>query len=261
MSVITSFILLVIVGICAGITSAAAGLASLISYPSLLAMGLPPVIANVTSSYSTVASGYSSVFASARELRNNRKQMWLMVPVVLIGSVIGAVLLFTIPGKFFQDLVPFCIGIAGIILLFPHRAQQAHSNLAKNTQALSHSRFHRVLAWVGIFLVGLYAGYFNSGAGVMMLTLLTVVNRQQSFAINNALKNVTMTATNTMAVIIFFFEAGIHWNYVIPLFIGNILGGILGPIIVRHLPGRLMQVIVGIGALVLAVSLVIRNVM
>ncbi|MCH3921447.1 sulfite exporter TauE/SafE family protein [Limosilactobacillus sp.] len=261
MSGLTFFALLVVVGICAGITSAAAGLASLISYPSLLALGLPPVIANVTSSYSTVASGYSSVFASARELRHNRKQMWLMIPVVLVGSMIGAVLLFTLPSKYFKELVPFCIGAAGIVLLFPHRPRQARPELVQNSRAFGRSRLHRALAWVGIFLVGLYAGYFNSGAGVMMLTLLTVVNSQQSFAINNALKNVTMTATNTMAAIIFFLEAGIHWNYVIPLFLGNILGGILGPIIVRHLPGRLMQIIVGIGALVLAVSLVIRNMM
>lgn len=95
----------------------------------------------------------------------------------------------------------------------------------------------------------------------MMLTLLTVVNRQQSFAVNNALKNVAMTATNTMAAIIFAIEAVIYWQYVLPLFVGNILGGVLGPIIVRRLPGRLMQIIVGSGALILAVSLVIRNMM
>lgn len=95
----------------------------------------------------------------------------------------------------------------------------------------------------------------------MMLTLLTVVNRGQSFAVNNALKNVAMTATNTMAAIIFAIETAIRWHYVLPLFIGNIIGGILGPIIVRHLPGRLMQIIVGAGALILAVSLVIRNMM
>ena len=93
----------------------------------------------------------------------------------------------------------------------------------------------------------------------MMLTLLSVVNRQKTFAVNNALKNVAMTVTNTIAVIIFAFETTIEWNYVIPLFIGNIIGGALGPVIVRRLPGRLMQIIVGVGALILALSLVVRN--
>ena len=70
-----------------------------------------------------------------------------------------------------------------------------------------------------------------------------------------------MAATNTIAAIIYAIEAAIYWQYVLPLFVGNILGGILGPIIVRRLPGRLMQVIVGAGALILAVSLIVRNVM
>lgn len=261
MSELVSIILLIIIGILAGITSAAAGLASLVSYPSLLAMGLSPVMANVTSCFSTVASGYSSVVASAKELRNNRKQMWIMIPVVLTGSIIGALLLFALPSKWFQDLVPICIGAAGVILIMPHKPRQAHPELVKNSQAFGRSRLHRFLAWVGTFIVGIYSGYFNAGAGVMMLTLLTVVNRSQTFAVNNALKNVAMTATNTMAAIIFAIEAVIYWQYVLPLFVGNILGGILGPIIVRHLPGRLMQIIVGAGALILAVSLIIRNVM
>lgn len=261
MSGITFFILLVVIGIVAGIISAAAGLASLVSYPALLAMGLPPVLANVTSAWSTVGSAYSSIAASTKELRNDRKQMWMIIPLVFVGAIIGAFLLFALPGKLFQELVPFCIGIAGVILLFPHRPRQAQEVMAANTQSLGKSRLYNALTVIGVFLVGIYAGYFNAGAGVLMLTLLSVVNRQKTFAVNNALKNVAMTVTNTIAVIIFAFETTIKWNFVIPLFIGNIVGGILGPIIVRHLPGRLMQILVGVGALILAVSLVARNFM
>lgn len=261
MSGISFFVVLVIIGILAGVISAAAGLASLISYPALLMMGLSPVTANVTSAWSTVGSAYSSIAASTKELHNDRRQMWLIIPLVFTGAVIGAFLLFALPGKWFQELVPFCIAVAGVILLFPHRARQAQPEMAANTHSLGKNRLYTALTVVGIFLIGVYAGYFNAGAGVMMLTLLTVVNRQKTFAVNNALKNVAMTVTNTIAVIIFAFETNIQWDYVIPLFIGNILGGILGPIIVRHLPGRLMQTLVGIGALILAVSLVVRNLM
>lgn len=253
------YLLMIVIGVVAGIINAAAGLASLVSYPSLLVMGLPPVIANVTSAYSTIASGYSSIFASTKELKNNRRQMWVIIPLVLVGAIIGAILLFALPGKFFQDLVPICIGLAGIILLFPHHPRQAHGEMAKNSRLFGRSLWQRFWSLTGIFLIGVYAGYFNAGAGVMMITLLTVINRQQGFAVNNALKNVAMTVTNTMAVIIFALESPIHWQYVIPLFIGNILGGILGPIIVRHLPGRLMQCLVGAGALILTVYLTIRN--
>lgn len=261
MSGITFFILLVVIGIVAGIISAAAGLASLVSYPALLALGLPPVMANVTSAWSTVGSAYSSIAASTKELRNDRKQMWMIIPLVFIGAIIGAVLLFALPGKLFQELVPFCIGAAGVILLFPHRPRQAQPEMVANAQSLGKHQIYNILTVIGVFLVGIYAGYFNAGAGVLMLTLLSVVNRQKTFAVNNALKNVAMTVTNTIAVIIFAFETTIEWNFVIPLFIGNILGGILGPIIVRHLPGRLMQILVGVGALILAISLIVRNFM
>lgn len=259
MSGITFFITLVIVGVLAGIVSAAAGLASLISYPALLMMGLPPVMANVTSAWSTVGSAYSSIAASTKELRHDKRQMWLIVPLVFVGAVLGAILLFTLPGKFFQELVPFCIGIAGLILIFPHRPRQAQEAMAANSHSLGRHPLYTALTALGIFLVGVYAGYFNAGAGIMMLTLLAVVNRQKNFAVNNALKNVAMTVTNTIAVIIFAFETTIEWNFVIPLFIGNIVGGILGPIIVRRVPSRLMQIIVGCGALVLAISLLVRN--
>lgn len=259
MSGIMFFVLLLVIGVAAGIVSAAAGLASLVSYPSLLALGLPPVMANVTSAWSTIGSAYSSIAASSKELRNDRKQMWLIIPIVFVGAIIGALLLFALPGKLFQELVPFCIAIAGIIIMFPHRPRQAQAAMAANSQSLGRNRLYTLLTMIGVFLVGVYAGYFNAGAGVMMLTLLSVVNRQKTFAVNNALKNVAMTVTNTIAVIIFAFETTIEWKFVIPLFIGNILGGYLGPIIVRHLPGRLMQIVVGIGSLILAVSLVVRN--
>lgn len=93
----------------------------------------------------------------------------------------------------------------------------------------------------------------------MELTLLTVVNQQETFAVNNALKNVAMTLANTVSWIVYAIKAPIYWSYVLPLMVANIIGGYLGPIIVCHVPGRLMEIIVGIGSLILTVSLVARN--
>ena len=242
-----AFILLLLgVGVLSGIISAAAGLASLVSYPSLLALGLPPVMANVTSAFSTITGNYSSVFASFKELQHNRRQLWIILPLVFAGSVIGAFMLFAVPSKWFANLVPLCIALAGIILLFPHRPKQSTGTMVGNSKLFGKSRISQFFSIIGIFIVGIYSGFFNAGAGV---------------AVNNALKNVAMTVTNTTSWIVFAIETTIYWNYVIPLMIGNVIGGYLGPIIVRHLPGRLMQVLVGIGSLILAVSLVIRNLM
>lgn len=261
MSGLIFFVALVIIGIVAGIISAAAGLASLITYPSLLIMGLPPVMANVTSAFSTVTGNISSVFASVKELKGNRQQLWIILPLVFVGAILGAILLFALPSKLFAELVPLCIAAAGMILLFPHHPKQAAPTMAGNSRLFGKSRLQQGLAIAGIFIVGIYSGFFNAGAGVLMLTLLTVVNRQKSFAVNNALKNVAMTVTNVTTWVVFALETTIYWNYVIPLMIGNIIGGYLGPVIVRHLPGRFMQILVGIGSLILALSLVIRNLM
>ena len=124
MSGVVFVLLLLGIGIFSGIISAAAGLASLVSYPSLLALGLPPVIANVTSAFSTITGNYSSVFSSFKELEHNRRQLWIILPLVFAGSIIGAFLLFAVPSKWFAELVPLCIALAGIILLFPHHPKQ-----------------------------------------------------------------------------------------------------------------------------------------
>ena len=236
MSGVVFVLLLLGIGILSGIISAAAGLASLVSYPSLLALGLPPVMANVTSAFSTVTGNYSSVFSSFKELEHNRRQLWIILPLVFAGSIIGAFLLFAVPSKWFAELVPLCIALAGIILLFPHHPKQSTGTMAGNSKLFGKSRIGQFLSIIGIFIVGIYSGFFNAGAGVLMLTLLTVINRQKSFAVNNALKNVAMTVTNTTSWIVFALETTIYWNYVIPLMIGNVIGGYLGPIIVRHLP-------------------------
>ena len=131
--------------------------------------------------------------------------------------------------------------------------------MSANSRMFGKSLVQRGFNMLWIFLIGVYAGYSMRVRVFLCLTLLSIINRQESFAINNALKNVAMTATNTTAWIVFALETPIRWHYVLPLMIGNIIGGILGPIIVRHLPGRLMQILVGIGALILAVSLTIRN--
>ena len=88
MSGVVFVLLLLGIGILSGIISAAAGLASLVSYPSLLALGLPPVMANVTSAFSTITGNYSSVFSSFKELEHNRRQLWIILPLVDRKSVV-----------------------------------------------------------------------------------------------------------------------------------------------------------------------------
>ena len=91
----------------------------------------------------------------------------------------------------------------------------------------------RLAVYLGIFLEGIYTGYFGAGGGVVLLALLIVINRQNTFAVNNALKNFTLAFANVIGAVVYLFKAPILWKYVIPLAIGLWFGGLVGPKIVR----------------------------
>lgn len=177
MSGVVFVLLLLGIGILSGIISIAAGLASLVSYPSLLALGSLPVMANVMSAFSTVTDNYSSVFSSFRELEYNRRQLWVTLPLVFAGSTIGAFLLFTVPSKWFTELAPLCIALAGVISLPPHHPEQSTGTMVGNSKLFSKSWIDQFLSTIGIFIVRIYSDFLNAGAEVLTLILLTVINR------------------------------------------------------------------------------------
>jgi len=247
---------LAIVGFLAGLVSSAAGLASLISYPALLMFGLSPIMANVTNTFGTITSSGSALLASIPEIKHSAKQIIMILPITVIGAVIGSFLLFMIPEAQFKHLVPFFMLFAAVTLLWPRRSKKGQS-LGEESHQIKHARVKNILAYVGIWLVSIYQGYFGAGEGVLVLTLFTVINHDQTYATNNAIKNVSITVTNILSVIIYAFETTILWGYVLPMAVGYFCGGLVGPRVVRYVPTRVMQVIVGIGALILALALAI----
>lgn len=247
---------LAVVGFSAGLVSSAAGLASLISYPALLMFGLSPIMANVTNTFGTITSSGSALLASIPELKHSAKQILRILPITIVGAVIGSFLLFMIPEAQFKHLVPFFMLFAAVTLLWPRRSKKGQS-LKEESKQIKHARLRNLFAYIGVWLVSIYQGYFGAGAGVLVLTLFTVINRDQTYATNNAIKNVSIAVTNILSVIIYAFETTILWGYVLPMAVGYFFGGLVGPRIVRYVPTRVMQIIVGIGALILAVALAV----
>ncbi len=242
-------LVLVVVGIIAGIVSTAAGLASLVSYPVLLLLGLPPVTANVTNTFALVFTGVGAVASSQRELRGHGCELRVLIPLTLAGCIAGALLLFAIPAATFAKVVPFFILVAAILVLIPR-----HLHVQTPGQPASRAWWVTALAWLGIFLVGGYTGYFGAAGGVLMLSILSMISNAP-FTVYNAQKNLALGLANLVSAIVYATQATIHWRYVLPLGIGFLIGGILGPKIVRHVPARLLKVLIGIGALILAASL------
>jgi uncharacterized protein len=236
---------LVLAGFGGGLTGSVAGLASLVSYPALLAVGLPPVTANVTNTVALVFSSIGSVSGSRPELIGQRRLAWRLGAIAIAGGVSGGALLLATPSSAFSLIVPWLIGVASLgILVRRNPARPAPTELHRPTWVLT----------AGVYLVAVYGGYFGAAAGVLLLALL-LLSTGEPLARSNALKNLLLGLANGVAALAFVAFGPVRWSAVIPLAAGFLLGGRLGPNIVRKAPpGPLRALIAGAG-LALAVHL------
>ncbi len=237
------YALLPLAGIAAGLVGSVAGLASLISYPVLLAMGLPPVTANVTNSVSLVFASAGSVVGSRPELLGRGAQLrWLAVAAVA-GGAAGSALLLLAPAETFEFVVPWLIAGASLAILLPRRPAGAEP--------------HRHHAWLlagGVALVGVYGGYFGAAAGIVLLALLLAMT-PDTFAQGSAAKNVLLGAANAVAACAFAAFGPVHWLAVLPLGAGLFIGGRLGPVVIRRSPPAALRGVIAALGLGLAAHL------
>ncbi|MEO6501798.1 MAG: sulfite exporter TauE/SafE family protein [Jatrophihabitantaceae bacterium] len=237
------FALLMLAGVAAGLTGAVTGLASVISYPALLATGLSPVIANVTNSVALVFSGLGSTLGARPELRGQARRMRTLGLAGLLGGAIGAVLLLLTPAAAFERAVPVLIGFASLCVLIPRpRVQRHHSG--------SDAR------WVvaGVFAVSVYGGYFGAASGVLMLALLLSATTE-SLPISNAIKNAVLGLANGIAALGFILFSDVRWLAVLPLALGFFAGGWLGPRLVRRLPAGPLRLLIATAGVLVAIRL------
>lgn len=238
-------VLLVAGGTLAGIAGAGAGMASLVSYPVLLAAGLPPLIANVTNSVALTFTTAGAVAGSRLELRGQGPRVRRYGLLAVGGGGVGAALLLTTPEEIFDYLVPWLIGLAAAALLLRPWLQRLHAD-----------RLHagHPVVTIGVLVGAVYSGYFGAGAGVLVLALLAAVI-PESIARLNALKNTIVGTSNTVAAIGFAVFGPVTWAFVLPLAAGCFLGGLVAPWIVRRLPDTPLRIGVGLLGLGLAIKL------
>lgn len=242
------FSLLVLAGIGGGLTGSVAGLASLISYPALLAIGLPPVTANVTNTVALVCSSAGSVLSSRPELRGQRARVRRLAVAGVIGGAAGGALLLVSPADSFERAVPFLLVLASAAILVRRRlVDQAHPHVP-------HHAGPGVLLAVGA--VGVYSGYFGAGAGVMMLALLLYVTGDP-LPRCNAVKNVVLGMANGVAAGAFVLFGPVRWSVVVPLGAGLFIGGGLGPVVARRAPPAALRIAIALAGVGLAVKLAV----
>ena len=241
-------LLLVAAGILGGLTGSIAGLASVATYPALLAVGLPPVTANVTNTVALVFNGVGSILGSRPELTGQRHRVTRLLPFAVVGGVAGAVLLLSTPAVGFEKVVPILLGVASLAILAP----VAPSPEPGESTRLPRSRTIAEAVAVGGICV--YGGYFGAAAGVLLLALL-LRSGAASLAHANATKNIVLGAANLSAAVVLACVAPVHWVAVAALGLGCLVGSRLGPVVVRHAPQRLMRIAIGAAGIVLAVKL------
>jgi uncharacterized membrane protein YfcA len=244
MTLADAFILLA-AGILGGLASTIASVASVVSYPVLLALGLPPLVANVTNTMSLVLTGVGSVLGSRPELVGQRARVIRLGTVTALGGATGAAILLLAPAGAFAVVVPILIGGASVLLL----AQPMIRGLAPTPGAENSRPRH-----AAVFAVAVYAGYFGAAAGVLLLTVLSTMLAESLIRVN-AVKNAISGIANGVAAVLFAVFAPVHWAYVPLLAAGFLIGGFTGPKLIRHLPMQPLRIFIAAAGIALAVKL------
>lgn len=237
---------LAVAGIAAGILGTAGGITSLIAYPVLLAVGIPPLSANVTSSIALLGSGLGSTLGSRPELRDHGATLRRWIPVAVVGAVAGALLLLVTPPGVFALIVPFLVAGAGVLLLFQPRITRWHS--AREVPIATP------LVVAAILGVTIYDGYFGAGSGVLMIAVVLILIDHE-LARANALKNVILFVADLLPAVLFAVAGPVVWAAVLPLGLGALVGGFIGPRLMRRAPRGILRIAIAVLALGLGVWL------
>ncbi|SDJ22282.1 hypothetical protein SAMN05192558_109302 [Actinokineospora alba] len=235
-------IAVVLAGIFAGGINTVVGSGTLVTFPVLLAVGFPPVVANVSNTLGLVPGSITGAVGYRRELAGQLPRLLRLGAASLVGGVVGAVLLLVLPPGAFETIVPILIGLALVlVILQPWLAR-------KLTERQGERHVHGGLALLaGVCATGIYGGYFGAAQGVLLLGLMGIL-MDESLQRINAVKNVLAAIVNLVAGIVFIFVADVAWDAVALIAVGAIVGGLIGAKVGRKLsPTVLRAVIVLVG--------------
>ncbi|MCW2561282.1 MAG: putative rane transporter protein [Mycobacterium sp.] len=238
-------------GVWAGGINVIVGSGTLVTFPTLLLFGYPPLTANISNNLGMVAGGVSGIYGYRRELRPNKDVLVRLAPASIVGAVVGAILLLVLPAESFQAIVPALI-VVGLLMVLVGPSVQRRTAAARHEG--SESKPSRILLIAGVFVLGIYGGYFGAAQGILLVGLMGMV-LSDGIQRLNAIKNVLATAVNAVAALTFMVVAThrIDWEVVALVGSGAFVGGYLGARFGRRLsPGvlRVFIVVIGLVALV-----------
>jgi len=225
----------------AGIVNALAGGGTLISFPMLIALGVPPVSANVTNTVALVPGFLGGAVAQRADLDRQGRRLRVLLPAAALGGLAGAALLLLTPERVFEVLVPVLILAAVAVLALGDSVKRRVAE--RISQAADGAPEHLVGPALGVFLAAIYGGYFGGGLGIIVLAVLGVI-LVDTLTRLNALKQVTSLVVNAVAAGVFVLFGDVVWSAAAVMLVCAVVGGFLGGTLASRVPARVLQRIV-----------------
>lgn len=241
---------ILLAGVAAGTINTVVGSGTLITFPTLLAFGIPPVTANVSNTIGLVPGSVSGAIGYRRELVGQRSRVLRLSVASLVGGLTGAVLLLVLPDDAFEAIVPVLILLGCVLVVLQPRISAWVAARHDAAGGIPHHGAWWV--WPGVLLTGVYGGYFGAAQGVLLMAVLGI-GVDESLQRLNAVKNVLAAIVNGVAGLLFIAVAEVDWRVVALIAVGSVVGAQVGATVGRRLPGgvlRVVIVVVGVVALV-----------
>jgi len=240
-------LLVLAAGVFAGAINTVVGSGTLITFPVLLAVGYGPVTANVSNTLGLVPGSVSGAIGYRAELAGQRRRILTLGSASLLGGILGAVLLLSLPSSAFEAIVPVLIALALVLVVIQPRLAAALA--ARRQRVRPHGG---PLLWTGVFGTGVYGGYFGAAQGIILLAI-TGISLPEDMQRLNALKNVLAGLVNGVAAVVFIFFATVAWLPALLIAVGSAAGGQIGARVGRRLSPNVLRgviVVVGLAAIV-----------
>jgi uncharacterized membrane protein YfcA len=222
----------------------------LITFPTLLAFGIPPVTANVSNTIGLVPGSVSGAIGYRRELVGQRPRLLRLGLGSVLGGITGALLLLVLPEDAFQAVVPVLIALGCVLVVLQPRISRRVAARAES-RGVERPEHGAAWVWVLVFLAGVYGGYFGAAQGVLLMAILGV-GLTESMQRNNATKNVLAMLVNLVAAVLFVIVAHVDYTVAGLIAVGSVIGGQIGATVGRRLPSWALRgfiVLVGVAAL------------
>ena len=240
---------ILLAGLAAGLINTVVGSGTLITFPTLIALGIPPVTANVSNTIGLVPGSVSGAVGYRRELRGQRTRVLRFSVASLIGGLAGALLLLVLPAAAFAAIVPVLILLGLVLVVFQPRIS---AWVARRHDAAGGLPEHGAWwVWPSVLLAGVYGGYFGAAQGVLLMAILGI-GVDEGLQRLNAVKNVLAAVVNGVAGLLFVVVAHVDWRVVALIGVGSVVGAQLGATVGRRLPAPVLRVaivVVGVVAL------------